>query len=509
MKNDHPFADRQPPSDSTSERALIGALLNDPRRIFDVRALLDEGDVFYTLELADLYKIILSVGDAGTTIRPLTIIQKLTSLGRQDLLRWDLMELTNEGTGCDVVYTSLHLRELYIKRLAASEALSMIRLVADNQPLDVIIDKARSLNIAVTGKTNITKNRTMGQVVKSTLERIAAAAEAPSGLSGVPTGSKKIDSITGGWQISDVAVPAGRPGMAKTVVLLHHAKEAAKAGYPTTFISLEIDAEQCTNRLISSECLIPYSDLLKGRHDNGRPFSSDDWKVIGDAADYIASLPIHFYEGGSTDINDLVYAAYDFQQKHMTMLTVMDYMQKAEDRLVRSGKAYEVVSSISGKIKSANLKMKQPWVVGSQLSRAIESEARKNKRPQLDDLRESGKIEEDASIVSGLYRDDYYKLKRAKNDASQGHPFIMPEFDNKLEYDFLKNRNGKVGMVKLWVDVKTNRILDNDPNYVPSPPRLHTEPPADRYVNKFPDGIGRSFAEPQREESDDPNSHPF
>jgi replicative DNA helicase len=481
-----------PPCHIESERALIGSLMNEPKHLFDVRALLDDGEVFFNLECQDIYRTILEVQDKGLVVRPLTVIQALNKKPKSDPeLNWKIHELTKEGYRCEPVVTAIYLRELYIKRIALIQASDLITAVRNNEPLDVVLDRSRELNNAVSSKTTIKGRRTMAQVGESAFDRIVAASKAKNGLSGIPTGSEQINRITGGWQRSDVAIPAGRPGSGKTVVLLHHAKHAAIAGVPTSFFSLEIDAEECTNRLISSECLIPYSSLLKGRHWDGRPFNQHDWQKIRDATDYIKTLPIYFYEGGSTDINDLMYAAYDFQQRFECRLTVFDYLQKMKDRTIRSGKPYEVVSSVTGKLKDMNLLMKEAILAGSQLSRAVEAETRKNKRPQLDDLRESGKIEEDGSIVVGLYRDDYYKLKRAKTEASLGNPFIPPDLDNELEYDFLKNRNGQPGGVKLWADVKTNRIFDREPILIEG-----------RQLTAFENV--RDFSQPNQPSSDDP-----
>lgn len=290
-------------------------------------------------------------------------------------------------------------------------------------------------------------------------------------------------------------------------MLLNLAKEAAIAGTPTSFFSLEISAEQCTNRLISSICGIPYGALIKGRHKD-RSFSAEDWKAIREAGDYLRTLPIYFDESGSTDINDIIYSAYDMQQQFGCGLTVLDYLQKAGDRKVKGSKAYEVVSSVSGKIKDANLKMKSPWLWGSQLSRGIES--RDNKRPQLEDLRESGKIEEDATIIVGLYRDDYYKLRRATEDAKKGAMFVPPIFDYEFEMDFLKYRNGEPGVAKLWCDVRTGQFADEPPLIPVKPEERELNPAAHRpkWVQQYPANGASSFPDIARQLAPE-NDTPF
>ncbi|RYC70743.1 replicative DNA helicase [Spirosoma sordidisoli] len=453
-----------PPSDIPSERALLGAIFNEPRRLFDVRAYLDEGNVFYDLELADIYKTMLWVVDAGQTLRPLTVIQRLNMQKKEGIFaKHNLLDLSNEGTGCDVDYTAIHLRELFIKRLAISEASQLIRISFENQPLDHVVAQSQQLTELVTGQVNVGRDRSLDSITSGAFAHIVDASNAPTGLVGVTTGSGRINRLTGGWQKSDLVYMAGRPGSGKSAVALCHADAAASDKTGVGIISLEMSAEDNVMRLISGRCRVPYSELRRGKHADGTPFTPEEWRAIEKARDEINSLPLHFYTKHSYDIADLTYTALDWQQRYGIGLLIVDYVQLLEDRTVK-GNDQQRVSAVSRKLKQLNFRTEMPILALAQLSRAVET--RKNKRPIMTDLRETGQLEQDGGIIIGLYRDDYYKLQRAKNQRADA-TLVMPDFDNTIEYDLLKNRNGEVRMAKLWCDIATNRIADDAPGLLP------------------------------------------
>jgi replicative DNA helicase len=129
-------------------------------------------------------------------------------------------------------------------------------------------------------------------------------------------------------------------------------------------------------------------------------------------------------------------------------------LQLIRDNQIKEQSDFAQVSSVSNKIQKLSRKLKIPIICLSQLSREIEK--RTNRLPQLSDLRSSGNIEQDAIVVIGLYRDDYYKYVDAKEKNDK-----PADMDYTLKYVILKNRDGQVGDVNRFVDVTTNRVSDN------------------------------------------------
>ena len=137
-------------------------------------------------------------------------------------------------------------------------------------------------------------------------------------------------------------------------------------------------------------------------------------------------------------------------------MVVIDYLQLLTDNSIKSNNEIEVVGSVSKKIQQLTKKLNIPFLCAAQLNR--QSEGRNSHRPKLSDLRSSGQIEQDASVVIGLYREDYYAYEKAKEEGN-----IDFEFTNKVEYIFLKNRDGDTRTADMYIDVATSKIRGLDP----------------------------------------------
>jgi replicative DNA helicase len=269
-------------------------------------------------------------------------------------------------------------------------------------------------------------------------------------FSGVDTGSRKLNYVLGGWQ-PGVTIIAARPGMGKTIAGLEHAKSASKTGVKVLFLSLEMPKESLVYRYISSEFEdYKYSDLKANR------ISKEDvTKIRNSNARVLKQLPISFYDSDNRDVNYLNLLLIKECRKNGIGLIVIDYLQLIRDNQIKDQSDFAQVSSVSNKIQKLTRKLGIPIVALSQLSRSVESRA--NKHPMLSDLRSSGNIEQDAIVVILLYRDDYYKYVEAKESNQP-----VAQMDNKLLYIIAKNRDGEVGDVNRIVDVKTNRIADEE-----------------------------------------------
>jgi replicative DNA helicase len=290
--------------------------------------------------------------------------------------------------------------------------------------------------------------------IENVYDEVIAKMEESAGVqksfSGIDTGSRKLNYTLGGWQ-EGMTIIAARPSMGKTIVGLEHTKACAKSGKRVLFLSLEMPKNSLLYRYISSEIAeYNYSDLKANR------ISPEDVKKIKESqARELRSLPIFFYDSDNRDINYLSMMITAEVRKNKIDMVVIDYLQLIRDNQIKGQDDFAQVSSVSNKIQKLSRKLKLPIICLSQLSRNVES--RPNKTPMLADLRSSGNIEQDAIVVIGLYRDDYYKYV----DAKANNQAVAP-MDNTLKYVILKNRDGEVGDVNRFVDVKTNRVADSE-----------------------------------------------
>ena len=269
-------------------------------------------------------------------------------------------------------------------------------------------------------------------------------------FSGIDTGSRKLNYALGGWQEGMIVI-AARPSMGKTIVGLDVAKASAKSGKKVLFLSLEMPKESLMYRYISSEAPeYKYSDIKANR------ITQDDVaKIRISNARELKRLPIFFYDSDNRDINYLSMVLTTECRKNKIDIVVIDYMQLIRDNQMRGQDDFSQVSSVSNKIQKLTRKLNIPIICLSQLSRG--AEGRSDKRPQLSDIRSSGNIEQDASVVIGLYRPYYY----AQADA-RANNLPIPDNDYTLEFILLKNRDGMTGGIVRYCDVTTNRIADEE-----------------------------------------------
>lgn len=341
------------------------------------------------------------------------------------------------------------LKELESRRFIASLSAKLQESLANDAEISEII------GLMDTSISYLTDVSATGEVtnIKEVYDSVIAKMEATAGtskFSGVETGSRKLNYHLGGWQ-KGITVIAARPSMGKTVVGLDIAKQAALSGKNVLFLSLEMPKDSLLYRYISSEAFeYNYSDIKANR------ISPEDvQKIKRSNAMLLRKLPIFFYDSDNTDVNYLSMLMSGECRKNKIDIVVIDYLQLMKDGQARSQDDFTQVSAVMSKIRRITRKLGIPVILLSQLSREVEKRA--NRSPQLSDLRSSGNIEQDADVVIGLYRDDYYKYVDAKANGQAVTPM-----DNILKYIILKNRDGNVGDVNRFVDVKTNRIADEE-----------------------------------------------
>jgi replicative DNA helicase len=272
----------------------------------------------------------------------------------------------------------------------------------------------------------------VSKVLVEVYEQISKAAKNGSGIPGLATGLHDVDRFIMGMNNSDLILIASRPGMGKTSIALNIALHAAKtSGKSVAVFSLEMSREQLALRLLSAESFIDGKKLQTGR------IKTDEWRRLADAATSISSAELLINDDPSLTVADMNAQCRRVANLGLVVIDYIQLMQSASSsRGHQSENRVQVVSEISRMMKIMARELNVPVICLSQLSRA--NEVRQNKRPLLSDLRDSGAIEQDADVVIGLYRDDYY------NRESENH--------NIAECIILKNRRGETGTIELqWL----------------------------------------------------------
>jgi len=349
----------------------------------------------------------------------------------------------------DLTEVCIELKEMHTKRKMFEIANDISKRILNGDDAETIQANLHIKVDELIEGSRTTKEVTHLQEIYDDVIKDLSANASKVKYSGIDTGSRLLNYTFGGWQ-SGMIVIAARPSMGKTIVGLEHAKTGAKVGKNVLFFSLEMPKESLIYRFISSEASeYTYADLGSYR------VSKEDIEKIKESdAKMLRQLPIYFYDSDNRDINYLSNIAVAETRKNKIDMIVIDYLQLIRDNQIKEQTDFAQVSSVSNKIQKLSRKLNIPIIALSQLSRTIEGRA--DKRPSLSDLRSSGNIEQDASIVIGLYRPDYYAMSEAR---AQNLP--DPEFTHELDYVILKNRNGRTGSAIRYCDVMTNRVSDD------------------------------------------------
>lgn len=434
--------------DTLLEKDLVAYMLEYPHNTKEISSMLSP-EAFTDALFEASYLACIELSQTNGTFTRADIFRLVKSRNK-DLEASKILTLRPERS-VDYEEACVELSQLLGRRKLNDMALSVFEMIQDGSSVDDIqvVISSSSEEINEVNKTTAVVD--ISRLYDETIESLAMNA-GKTKISGVDTGSRQLNYTFGGWQDGNMIVIAARPSAGKTIVGLDFAKKAAIAGSPTLVVSLEMPASHLMYRFISSEASeYKYSDLGAYR------VTPEDIDTIRQSdARRLKGLPIYFYDGDNRDINYLSNIITAQVRQHKIKLVVIDYLQLMRDGLIKDMSDFAQVSSISNKIQKLARKLNIPIIVLSQLSRAVEQ--RNDKRPQLSDIRSSGNVEQDASIVIGLYRPHYYALQEAK---ANGQP-EPTKIDTTIEFVVLKNRNGRTGTVYRHCDIMTNRVEDEE-----------------------------------------------
>lgn len=250
------------------------------------------------------------------------------------------------------------------------------------------------------------------------------------GMTGISTGFKAIDDITDGLQKKNLIYLAARPSMGKTALAMNIATNIAKKEQVAIF-SLEMSKEELLKRMVLSEAHIPHKRI--------KDMKDHEWKKLTTAANVLYNSKIHIYDRNNLKVPEMISMCRKLKKDNGLGLIVIDYLQL----MPLKGNRYEGMTNLSIALKGMAKELDCPLIVLSQLNRKLDE--RKNKRPIMSDLRESGQIEQDADVIMFLYRDEYY-------DSDTNDKGIA-------EVIFAKQRNNPTGFIKLgWLEAYTKFI---------------------------------------------------
>jgi replicative DNA helicase len=429
-----------PPQAVDLEEVVLGAMMIDKKGVDEIIDILHP-DVFYKIAHQFIFEAIYKLFENTEAIDLLTVSNQLRKDGRLDKIggEYYLIQLTQKvSSSAHIEFHARIILQKYIQRSLIKISNEIIEDSYD-ESTDVfdLLDAAESKLYEVTQGNIKRSTETAHSLVIQAKNRIQEISNR-EGLSGVPSGFDKLDKLTSGWQPSDLIIIAARPGMGKTALTLSMARNiAVGSNIPVAFFSLEMSAVQLITRLISSETGLSSEKLRTGN------LETHEWEQLNVKVKDLEKAPLFIDDTPSLSIFDLRAKCRRLASQHGIKMVMIDYLQlmTAGSAVKGGGNREQEISTISRNLKALAKELNIPVIALSQLSRAVETRGG-SKRPLLSDLRESGAIEQDADIVSFIYRPEYYKIEEW--DDEERSPTA-----NQGEFIVAKHRNGGLENIRL------------------------------------------------------------
>jgi len=419
---------------------------------------------FYTEGHQRIYEAMLRLFQRSHPIDLLTVTEELKKSGDLEVAGGPhyLVQLTNKiASAANIEYHARIIAQKFIQRELIRVSTTIIRdAYEDTTDVFTLLDDAEKNLFSITQQNLSRSIETMGSLASKALKQLEALKDKEDGLTGVPTGFTSLDRLTSGWQPSDLIILAARPGMGKTSFVLALARNAAMDFQK----GVEMSNLQLVQRLISLEAEISGHSLRNGQ------LEEYQWQQLNTAIEKLSEAPIFIDDTPGINIFELRAKCRRLKMQHDIQMVIIDYLQLMSGGSDNQrGNREQEVSAISRALKGMAKELNVPVIALSQLSRAVEVRGG-TKRPQLSDLRESGSIEQDADIVSFIYRPEYYQILEDEEGQS---------LKGVGEIIIAKNRHGALDTIKLRFVDQFAKFTDlEDPNF--------DDLPDDTFTDRFP-----------------------
>jgi len=438
----------KPPQALDVEEAVLGALLVEPNCVDEAMEELTPS-CFYSEKHRMVFEAVVRLVNEHETPELLTVSEQLKKDGNLEIVGGPvaLVQLTQKiGAAAHIEFYIKILKQKCIQRELITASYTILKDAYDESiNVDDLIDTAQTKVFAAI-QNNVKKDvQDIGSVINRALNDIERLQDS-TGLSGVPSGFPSLDKITLGWQPSDLIILAARPSVGKTAFVLNVARNASvDHRCPVAFFSLEMPAIQLVKRMMVSETGLS-ADKIKG----GVKLEPYEWKQLEIKLMDLTKAPLYIDDTPSLPVMEFRSKAKRLVKQKGVKLIIVDYLQLMQGPAELRGFREQEVAAISRTLKATAKELNVPIIALSQLSRNAVTRQGSNNRPQLNDLRESGSIEQDADMVIFIHRADYQGLSD------------NPEDIGKTTIIIAKHRNGEIGDINMTFRHAEVKFVDNE-----------------------------------------------
>lgn len=465
-----------PPQSQEVERSVLGAMMIDKTAVSRVIEIIGDRTVedspFYREHHTHIYRAILALDERSEPVDLLSVTNQLRQDGKLDHVGGPayLVELTSEViTTANVETHAKIITEKYVARelIRTCEEIKLRAFMGEDDTF-TLLDQAEGALFKLSESRQKKGFQHMKPLAFEAIEQLDKIHGLGTGITGVASGLRDLDSLTSGWQKSDLIIVAARPSQGKTALSLTFARNAAivpekdkKTG--VAYFSLEMGAMQLVLRLLCAEAKVDMQRARKGQ------LNDEEWRKISMAIGKLSEAPIYIDDTAAITPLEVRAKCRRLKAQENIGLIVIDYLQLMGSSRHMDSREREI-STISRSLKALAKELNIPVIALSQLNRSVET--RKQGRPMLSDLRESGAIEQDADIVMFIYRPETYGILTDENGYST---------EGQAEIIVGKQRNGPIDDVKVTFVKQYARFEDstaNIPGFEEAPPQAMLGGPA-------------------------------
>lgn len=434
-----------PPQAIDLEDVVLGALMLEQDAFYNISNILTP-EMFYKTSHQKIYSAIYDLADDYKTIDILTVSEHLRSKNELDLVggSFYVSELSRKiSSAANIEQHALIINQKYLAREGIRISTEINGKCYDSiEDINDILDYAYQSFDKINDSTLHGRTKTFEENIQNSLDKYETrVTDKEKGLEVYcTTGLGKLNKIMIGWQAGDLTILAARPSIGKSALALYFAKCAARSNVNVDIFSLEMIAQQITDRMILSETKIDPSLYQAGY--------KVSWPELESATKKIQNYSISINDEMDISIN-YIRSIIRKKYKQKTLgLVIIDYLQLMEGT-DKSNKNNEV-GSITRALKKLAVKYEFPLILLSQLSRDFEK--RGSNKHKLSDLRDSGNIEQDADNVIFITRNRY--------DSTDNELDYSIEENRKVFIDVAKHRNGALGVVQCYCNEYVNNFYE-------------------------------------------------
>lgn len=444
------------PYNLEAEKQVLANMLFSHTVLVDTLARLDEND-FYLKEHQIIFTALKDIFESGIAkIEPIALIDKLSNDGNLAKVgdASYIMELVDS-------YIDISNAKYYINTVEERSILRKIinhaNKVCEKWQQESAGDITSYINKVERELTDITKKRRVEDFVSisSAFEQYknhVKSLKSGQGMAeGLLTGYNHFDNLLLGFKPGEIYILSARPSVGKSALALNFLyKVALKTKKPCVFFSLEMSIDSVTNRILSAKSGVPIRKIQTAT------FDREEESALNKAMRDLSETNLYIDDTAAIKASEMRSKLNKLQSRHGEIgLIVVDYigLMSPDIKGKRQDNRSLEIGEMSAALKAISRDYKAPILVLAQLNRNVDG--RKDQKPQLSDLRESGSLEQDADVVMFIHRPDYGKSEDTNTDPTA-------ESDSPVSLNIEKNRNGRTASINFMFQKHIGRFVEID-----------------------------------------------